>query len=810
MRNLVIIKIVCLSLFVSGCSSYQEMASDKTARAPHSIVQSYRRAEAFLNPNVAKVAYNNDVQHHWISGTKKLWFKKTLEQGHEYIIAVPERQDMSPAFNHEKMALALGKSLEQDVEASKLPIDGLVFDPSRPIPDVMVFGKVWRCNLEQLTCEGVDMPSPEGAKSSAELPTPNGSHFLIRKDYNLWMRDGKSGQEIQLTKDGTEFNQYGQFTESSTSEITLRRMKFKLPPVGIFSPDGDKFLTYQLDQSKVKPLQLLQNIPEDGSLRPIVHQYRYPFPGDAKPTARLVIIDIKTGALTFPDLDPLEAAYLDPILKGYVSWSQKGDKIYVLSNKNSKKTLSYHEIDVESGKSRVLISEDSAVFNFPYVIIGDKSMAIMLENGDFLWPSERSGWRHLYRYDGQTGKLKNQVTSGSWMVRELIKVDEKNGVIYFTAVDRKETSDPYFRVLYKVNLDGTNLTRLTPEDADHQVTLAAPPLNRLLQPGAPGRQEAGFSLESGYFVVSSSRPDQPGRTVIRDLKGKYVMTLAEATLSKEMEDRYVRPEIFQALAADGKTPVYGTIFKPGDFDPNKTYPVIDSVYPGPQINRVTKRFLSDPMQAQAIAELGFIVVTVDGRGTPMRSRAFRDVSYGNLASAGYLEDHISAIEEIASTRPYMDINRVGVYGTSGGGFATVRAMFDYPDFYKVGVASSGNHDQRIYISLWGESYQGPYSIEGYATANSYENVANFKGDLLIAHGEMDDNVHPANSMRVVDALIKHNKRFDMLIMPNVNHGIMGNPYYTLRLWDYFVEHLLKETPPENYSLTPPGQAPASE
>lgn len=257
------------------------------------------------------------------------------------------------------------------------------------------------------------------------------------------------------------------------------------------------------------------------------------------------------------------------------------------------------------------------------------------------------------------------------------------------------------------------------------------------------------------------------------------------------------------MAADGKTPIYGLLLKPSNFDPAKRYPLIDSIYPGPQVTRTPTRFLSDRDMAQSVAELGFVIMIVDGRGTPLRSREFRSFAYGNMGAAGGLEDHVAAIRQLTPSRHWLDGDNVGIYGTSGGGFATVHAMFDYPDVFKVGVASAGNHDQRSYLAIWGENYQGPFDDKGYEAIASYHNVRNFKGKLLIAHGDMDDNVHPANTMRVVDQLIKNDKPFDMLIMPNVNHGIQSNPYFTKRLWDYFVVNMKNEQPPADVVLAKP-------
>lgn len=765
----------------------------------------YGRAERFLAANQSKVVHNNDIQHHWIPGTGKLWYRRTSDGRSTFILADPATGTKSPAFDHDKMAAALKGVVEPAADPSRLPVQSLIYAPGDETPAVVVDGKVLKCDLEAAVCTGKAASGVEEPPVNPRLPSPDGKSALFVRDFNLWAEDLATGAERQLTRDGDEDFQYGRYPESSTAEITLRRMGISLPPIGVFSPDGTRFLTFRLDLSKVKSLYLLQNVPEDGTFRPKVHEYRYPFPGDSKPLAELVVFDLETGSETTLDVAPLEAAYNDPISAQFVSWGPGGQLIYIIGQDEGKRVLTYFAADSATGATRPLVVDESDVYNLPYPIIGQKPLVHPLSNGDFIWTSEKSGWRHLYLHDGRTGEVKLALTSGEWMVRELVRVDETTGHVYFTASGHADLSDPYFRRLYRVDLDGSNLTLLTPEDADHQIRIPAPPFARMLQPMAPGPDSAGFSPDGGYFVDSYSRPDAPTVTVVRNERGQIMMVLEEASLSGSVAADFTPPERFSALAADGATRIYGTLFKPGDFDPSESYPVIDSIYPGPQINRDVKRFMSDPMLAQAVAELGFIVVTVDGRGTPLRGRAFRDLSYGNLGSAGFLQDHISALRELARTRPYMDLDRVGIYGSSGGGFATVRALFDYPSFYRVGVAAAGNHDHRIYLSVWGETYQGPYDEEGYANAVSYANVADFTGRLLIAHGELDDNVHPANSMRVIDQLIEHNKNFDMLIMPNVNHGIIQNPYFARRLFDYFVIHLKGATPPPDYRFGGGGQ-----
>ncbi|MEQ8514252.1 MAG: DPP IV N-terminal domain-containing protein [Chromatocurvus sp.] len=785
-----------LAFFVALTAPF---AAQVTEAVKADAVAAYARAERYLPASMATTVHNNDLQHEWLPDSDRLWYRRTDDSGSRFVLADPVTGSIAPAFDHQRMAAALATTLGEEVSPDDLPVQRLIYRPGEAMPLVLAGGSLLACDTAQPACETVGPKAPAQDQHAPVLPTPDGRSVLFLRAFNIWQRDRVTGEERALTSDGDAGHPYARFPESSTFAVTLQRMGLTLPPLGLFSPDGTRFLTYRLNRAATAPLKLLQYVPEDDSLRPRVYSYRYPFPGETKPMAALVILSLAEGEAIAVEHEPIEAVFTDPISAQSVFWGARGEALYVLNNRDYKRTLTLSVVDAGSGASRLLIAEDSDVYNLPYAVVGQKPQVRVLSNGDVIWSSERSGWRHLYRYD-RNGNLRNAITSGNWMVRDVVRVDEAAGLLYFTAGGQDGFSDPYYRALYRVHFDGSGLELLTREDADHQIRVAAAPAARLLQPMAPGLEGAAFAPSGDYFVDSYARPDLPTATVIRDRNGAVVLELETAQMATFDGKPPVLPEPFAATAADGKTRLYGTVFKPADFDPLHSYPVIDSIYPGPQINRVSKRFFNDPMQAQALAELGFIVVTVDGRGTPLRGRAFRDLSYGNLGSAGSLDDHTAVIRSLADKRPYMDLNRVGIYGSSGGGFATVRALFDYPDFYRVGVAAAGNHDHRMYLSLWGETYQGPYDAEGYAEARSYRNAANFSGRLLLAHGDMDDNVHPAHTMRVVDALIRHNKDFDLLLMPNVNHSMMGNPYFTRRLWDYFVTHLKGATPPAGYRI----------
>jgi dipeptidyl aminopeptidase/acylaminoacyl peptidase len=394
----------------------------------------------------------------------------------------------------------------------------------------------------------------------------------------------------------------------------------------------------------------------------------------------------------------------------------------------------------------------------------------------------------VYRLNGHTGGVRKPLTSGNWAVREILHVQEPKKTVFFVASGREQDQDPYNRHLYRVGFDGTRLKRLTPESGDHNISVS--PTGR-------------------YFVDTYSRIDSPPITVLRAADGRLVRVLQRGDISRVVAAGWRVPEPFKAKAADGKTDIYGAIYRPSNFDPSRKYPVLDGIYPGPQVIQTPKAFEVPPAHKnhQAFAELGFIVVVVDGRGGPLRSRAFREASYGQMGSAGGLDDHIAALRQLANKYPQFDIDRVGIYGHSGGGYAAARALLLYPDFYKVAVASSGNHDLRSYSAHFIERFQGyPVDVAQYAAQSNPPLAHRLKGKLLLIHGDLDDNVHVSNTLQMADALIAARKDFDLLIMPNRNHAFADlakgadgssatDPYFIRRRWDFFVRHLLGVTPP---------------
>ncbi len=590
-----------------------------------------------------------------------------------------------------------------------------------------------------------------------------------------------------LTTDGEPHYEYASQDGISSSPITDLLQHTALAPEVHFSPDSRRLLTYRIDTREVEELALTETRPAE---RPVTHTFRYPLAGDAAVAKiQMLIVDLPSKAVTLVHHPPF------PRLTSFdtpVAWNAASTEVGFVEEARGFKQAYFRIANASTGEVRTPITE-----------VAEKSILRKLQarfvGGDVVWASERDGWNHLYLVDSRTGSVKRQLTRGEWVVRDIKHVDERRGLVYFTAGARESVRDPYYRHLYRVRLDGTGLQLLTPEPADHEIA---------------------FAPSGRYFIDTYSRIDLPPRTVLRTAAGRTVRELQRADISRLLATGWRPPEPFKVKARDGVTDLYGAIFRPSHFDPSKRYPVLDGIYPGPQIIRTAKSFdmlnywHEDDL---ALAELGFIVVTLDGSGTPWRSRAFRERSYGKMGDGGGLEDHIAALEQLAALEPAMDLQRVGIYGHSGGGYAAVRAMLKFPEFYKVGVASSGNYDQRTYWAEWGERFQG-YPVVGsdYEPESAAALAPRLQGRLLLAYGDLDDNVPPANTLQLVNALIAASRDFDLLVLPNRNHsltnlapggpgGERADPYFLRRRWDYFVQHLMGVTPPPQFVLPPPGQ-----
>lgn len=606
-----------------------------------------------------------------------------------------------------------------------------------------------------------------------EVVSPDGKRAAYIKDFNLWMRDTTSGKETQLTVDGVK--DFGYATDNAGWVHSDRAIL-------VWSPDSKKIATFQQDQRGASDMYLVST--NVGA--PKLEKWKYPLPGDPIATIQRVIIDTEIPRVirlqTPPDAH--RSTICDDVScdGGWedVQWSADDKTLGFVSTSRDHKKENFRVADAESGAVTDVFEETSPTqFEAGQ---GTVNWKYLPASNEFIWYTEQSGWGHLYLYDLTTKKLKNQITTGDWIVTQVLNVDEKNRVVYFNANGREKGQDPYFSHFYRVGFDGKNLKSLTPEDGNHDVSM---------------------SPDDRYFVDVYSKPDVPPVSILKDMTGKPVANLEKTDISRLTATGWKPPTPITVKSRDGKWDLYGLMFTPTTLDQTKKYPIIDYIYPGPQGGAVGSRsFNAGRGDNQALAELGFVVVVIDGTCNPLRSKAFHDVCYGNIADNTLL-DQIEGIKQLAAKYPYMDLARVGIWGHSGGGFATAAAMFRYPDFFKVGISESGNHDNRNYEDDWGERYIGLLAGDNYDKQANQNFAENLKGKLLLAHGTMDDNVPPSNTLLVVDALIKANKDFDLLMIPNARHGYGNASFYMMRRrWDYFVKNLLGAEPPKEYEIKP--------
>jgi len=628
-----------------------------------------------------------------------------------------------------------------------------------------------------LSAIGVPTPIAGGPGRFAggnAITSPDGTRSVYIKDFNLWVKDTASGKETQLTTDGLK--DFGYATDNAGWRKSDRA-------IVLWSPDSKKVVTFQQDQRHVSDMYLVTT--NVGA--PKLEAWKYPLPTD-KEIIKIhrIVIDIDTAKVTRLKMAPDDrrGTLCDDIACdgefGDNEWSADGSKLAFVSSSRDHKSAKFRIADTATGEVRDVFEE---IVPTQYESgQGAENWRFLPETNEAIWYSERDDWGHLYLYDLTTGKVKSQITKGAFVVTRVLKFDEKARVIFFEANGREKGRDPYFSHFYRIDLDGKNLKLLTPEDGNHQISM---------------------SPDEKYFVDNYSKPDVPPVAVLRDMTGKMIAELEKGDVSRLKATGWKPVTPITVKSRDAKWDLYGLMFTPTNLDPTKKYPVINYIYPGPQGGGVGSRsFAASRSDHQAVAELGFVVVIIDGTCNPDRSKSFHDSCYGNMAD-NTLEDQIAGLKELAAKYPYMDLTRVGVWGHSGGGYATAAAMFRYPDFYKVGISESGNHDNRNYEDDWGERYIGLLSGDNYERQANQVYAKNLKGKLLLAHGAMDDNVPPYNTYLVVEALVKANKDFDLIIFPNARHGYGSATFYMMRRrWDYFVKNLIGAEPPKEYEIKP--------
>ncbi|OGX88729.1 peptidase S9 [Hymenobacter glacialis] len=745
---------------------------------PALTAQDYARAERFMGYNTQALVDRSMGRPNWLANDR-FWYRVMTAQGSEFMLVDPARKTRTPAFDHAKLAAGLSAASGQPYEAARLPFRSFTFSPDEEVISFTTGGKSWNYDVMSGQVTPNTTPAAKASPNAEnEIESPNGQLAAYIQDHNLWVRDTKTDQKTQLTTDGAK--DYGYATDNAGWTHSDK-------PVLRWSPDSRKIATFRQDQRNVSDMYLVTtNIG-----KPTLKAWKYPLPGDKDiATIERVIVEVnpaKVVRLQIP-ADAHRGSLSDDISSSGtfddVDWSPDGSQLAFVSTSRDHKQEKIRVADAATGAVREVFEENVATqyesgqgaINWRY----------LPKSKEIIWYSERDNWGQLYLYDATSGKVKQQITKGDFVVTQLLKVDEAKRQLYFLANGR-EPGNPYFTHLYRVGLDGKKLTLLTPEAGNHQVTL---------------------SPSGKYFIDAYSQPDKPGASVLRAADGKLLLPLEKTDISRLTSTGWKAPTPITVKNQDGQIDLYGLMFTPTTLDPAKKYPIINYIYPGPQGGGVGNwSFSAARSDHQALAELGFVVVVIEGSCNPLRSKSYHDACYGNMAE-NTLSDQVTGMRQLAQKYPYIDLERAGIWGHSGGGYATAAAMFRYPDFFKVGISESGNHENRNYEDDWAERYIGLLKTNPDGTTN-YDNQANatfaksLKGKLMLAHGLMDDNVPPYNTFLVVEALTKANKSYDLVVFPNAAHGYGSySPYMTRRRWDYFVQHLAGAQPPHDYEMKP--------
>ena len=757
------------------------------AQEPRKLTaEDYARAEKNLGATTAALVSGSVGRPSWLDDGR-FWYRTTVANGSAFIVVDPVRKTRESIFDQTRLAAALAAASGGRVEGNRLPFTAFELSKDNRSMTVSLQNRRWKCDLQQYTCAAADS-SPANARAPENSSvSPDGKLAAYIKDYNLWLRDLATGKESQLTTDGIK--DFGYATDNAGWAHSDR-------PVLTWSPDSKQIATFQHDGRGVRDMFLVStNVGP-----PKLDEWKYPMPGDSVifRISRVIIHLLPNGGahvlrLQMPP-DAHRSTVSDHVNCGGeicdAQWYPDGSHLAFISSSRDHKTAWFRVADAGTGEVKTLFEETAATQ------VGDASLTenlwrVLPASKELIWWSQRDNWTHLYLYDLTTGKLKNRITTGDGNVEEVVRVDEKARTIYFMGQGKDPGRDPYYQHLYRIGFDGKGQTLLTPENASHVVTM---------------------SPDGRYFVDTYSTPATAPVTVLRDAGGRLVQTLEKADISRLLATGWRPPKQVTMKARDGKTDIYGLMFTPSNLDSTKKYPIIDYIYPGPQSGSVGPRTFSPARgDHQALAELGFVVVAIDGMGTPGRSKAFADTYYGNMGD-NTIPDQVAGIKELAKQYAFIDVDKVGIWGHSGGGFATASAMFKFTDFFDVGIAESGNHDNRNYEDDWGERYQGLLQKDGttdnYTSAANQTYAKNLKGKLMLVHGEMDDNVPPYNTQLVVDALVKAGKDFDLLMLPHARHGYgADNNYVMRRRWDYFVKNLQGAEPPKEYQIGKPPVVP---
>lgn len=753
------------------------------------VLEAYRRAKSY-HAEVGGKVLNEQITPHWLSEGSRFWYRLDRGEGkREFILVDPGQAIRQPAFNHDRLAASLSELLQRKIEPFRLPFDSIeILDAGKRVR-FRIDNSTWQAKLPEVKVTRV---VPEAGESTSPPPRGRNNPPRVRRDnepgFAYWGDDemewtprsrgpnstpgGKSqgvpspdGKWIAYTD---HFNLYVS-PSKPTDDLPARAVttdgtaeRYYQRPV--WSPSGSTLLVLRTHPETIKPVHVIESSPADGG-RAKLHTRPYALPGDPFTSHELWLFDPIKDRKTPVDIEPF--AYGGPPKP---RWSKDGKTFTVERGERSHQRFRLLEVDATTGKTRALIDEQQKTFVNIYTGF---YLHYLDRTGEVIFRSERDGWSHLYLIDTRTGTVKNPITSGPWVVRSVDRVDEERRQIWFRACGKNPDQDPYLIHYYRVNFDGTGLTPLTSGNGTHTLT---------------------YSPSGDYCIDTYSRVDSPPIHELRRTEdGKLICELERADMSALKAQGWQPPEVFHAPGRDGKTEIWGIACRPLHFDPRKKYPVIEMIYAGPHDSHVPKRF-SPHLEIQQLAQLGFITVQIDGMGTANRSKAFHDVCWQNLADAGF-PDRIAWMKALAQKDPVVDITRVGVYGGSAGGQNAVGALLFHPEFYKVAVAFNGCHDNRMDKASWNEQWMGYPVGPHYAANSNITHAGKLQGKLFLSVGEMDNNVPPESTFRLVDALIKAGKDFDFIVLPGQGHT-HGGQYGERRLWDFFVRHLQGQTPPD--------------
>ena len=791
----------------------------------------YTLAARFSPKKLEKMIFSLAVDPHWLKQSNKFWYTYETSEGKQWNIVDPIKNEKKSMFNRDKLAAELTRIIKDPFDGQHLPVDSIKFikdenwirfevkssieinkeveikknkeedikKDTKPEKVKKIFYFEYNLLTEELN-ELVGFKKPKRKPNWANI-SPDEKTIVFGRNYNLFYMDKANYEkalkneddstivEQAITKDGEQnfsWHSESAYGGGGETNVDVEKNKNKRKAVyAMWSEDSKHIAITKVDNRKVKDLWVINSIADP---RPTLETYKYWMPGEKEaPIDHLMIVDM--AAYTYKEINVSLFKDQDVAVWNKTNnintrddehkpsiWLGTNDKLYLSRTSRDLKKIDQCVVDINTGAVKTLLEESLNT----YVEI--QKPGILKNSDEFIEWSERDGWAHLYLYDKE-GKLKNQITQGPWHIEEVISIDEEKRIVYFSANGKENVNgslkeDPYYLHLYKVNLDGTGLQLLNPGNYDHSFSM---------------------NDKKNYFVNTSSRINSTPTSALYSTDGKKLMDLETADLSSLFAAGYKYPETFKVKADDGITDIFGVMYKPYDFDNTKKYPIIEYVYPGPQTESVNKSFSKGMDRIDRLAQLGFVVVTHGNRGGhPARSKWYHNYGYGNLRDYG-LADKKATIEQLADKYSFIDRDKVGIHGHSGGGFMSTAAMLVYPDIFKVAVSNAGNHDNSVYNRWWSEKHNGVkenISDKGdttfsYMIDKNPDIAKNLKGKLLLIHGEIDNNVHPSNTIRVVNALIKANKRFDMLILPTQRHGFGDmSEYWFWKTADYFSRNLL--------------------